>query len=74
MIFSKCEVLRILIIIHYIIQAENKSLIFLLDFFIKLWYNITISPYGQAVKTPPSHGGIGGSIPPRDTNLIEENE
>ena len=22
-------------------------------------------PVGQAVKTPPFHGGIGGSIPPR---------
>ena len=25
-------------------------------------------PVGQAVKTPPFHGGIGGSIPPRVTN------
>ena len=24
-------------------------------------------PVGQAVKTPPFHGGIGGSIPPRVT-------
>lgn len=24
-----------------------------------------IRPVGQAVKTPPSHGGNGGSIPPR---------
>ena len=27
-------------------------------------------PVGQAVKTPPFHGGIGGSIPPRVTNYI----
>ena len=26
-----------------------------------------LRPVGQAVKTPPSHGGIGGSIPPRVT-------
>ena len=26
-----------------------------------------IRPVGQAVKTPPSHGGNGGSIPPRVT-------
>ena len=26
-----------------------------------------IWPVGQAVKTPPFHGGIGGSIPPRVT-------
>ena len=26
-----------------------------------------ISPYGQAVKTPPFHGGISGSSPDRDT-------
>ena len=26
-------------------------------------------PDGQAVKTPPFHGGIGGSIPPPVTNL-----
>ena len=25
-------------------------------------------PVGQAAKTPPSHGGNGGSIPPRVTN------
>ena len=28
-----------------------------------------IWPVGQAVKTPPFHGGIGGSIPPRVTIL-----
>ena len=27
----------------------------------------TIRPVGQAVKTPASHAGIGGSIPPRVT-------
>ena len=27
-----------------------------------------IWPVGQAVKTPPFHGGIGGSIPPPVTN------
>ena len=26
-------------------------------------------PVGQAVKTPPFHGGIGGSIPPPVTKL-----
>ena len=26
-----------------------------------------IRPVGQAVKTPPFHGGNGGSIPPRVT-------
>ena len=25
---------------------------------------VTMWPVGQAVKTPPFHGGIGGSIPP----------
>ena len=25
--------------------------------------------HGQAVKTPPFHGGIGGSIPPPVTNF-----
>ena len=28
-----------------------------------------IWPVGQAVKTPPFHGGIGGSIPPPVTKL-----
>ena len=28
-----------------------------------------IWPVGQAVKTPPFHGGIGGSIPPPVTNF-----
>ena len=28
-------------------------------------------PVGQAVKTPPFHGGIGGSIPPRVTKIIK---
>lgn len=27
-------------------------------------------PVGQAVKTLPSHGSIGGSIPPRDTKKL----
>ncbi len=27
-------------------------------------------PYGQAVKTPPFHGGNPGSIPGRVTNII----
>ena len=30
----------------------------------------TIWPYGQAVKTPPFHGGNPGSNPGRVTNLI----
>ena len=38
--------------------------------------NIFIRPYGQAVKTPPFHGGIPGSNPGRVTNkpvrLIED--
>ena len=28
-------------------------------------------PVGQAVKTPPFHGGIGGSIPPRVTKNLK---
>ena len=35
------------------------------------WFKSTrryhLWPDGQAVKTPPFHGGIGGSIPPRVT-------
>ena len=28
-------------------------------------------PVGQAVKTPPFHGGIGGSIPPPVTSNLQ---
>ncbi len=37
-----------------------------LDELAKLWYNYKVKeiwPLGQAVKTPPSQGGIMGSIP-----------
>ena len=30
-------------------------------------FRYQIRPVGQAVKTPPFHGGNGGSIPPRVT-------
>ncbi len=33
-------------------------------------YYIRKRPVGQAAKTPPSHGGDGGSIPPRVTKAI----
>ena len=32
---------------------------------------ITIRPVGQAVKTPPFHGGIRGSIPLRVTKIMQ---
>ena len=31
---------------------------------------LTIWPVGQAVKTPPFHGGNAGSIPARVTNIL----
>ena len=37
----------------------------------KEWYNrrVVERPFGQAAKTPPSHGGNGGSIPPGVTRI-----
>ena len=32
---------------------------------------LTIWPVGQAVKTPPFHGGNAGSIPARVTNILK---
>ena len=43
-----------------------------LDFFRAIRYNNQwIWLYGQAVKTPPSHGGYSGSNPDRVTTLIK---
>ncbi|AAK79032.1 Hypothetical protein CA_C1056 [Clostridium acetobutylicum ATCC 824] len=33
--------------------------------------NVTIRPYGQAVKTSPSQGGITGSIPVGATKALK---
>ena len=53
-----------------VIKAKNtsKTLQKSIDNHIHLCYNTTCSrPVGQAVKTPPSHGGDKGSIPLRVT-------
>ena len=59
----------------------------MIDEQVKIWYNykvnyrefavtqllITKRPLGQAVKTPPSQGGIMGSIPVRVTKTFLNN-
>ena len=42
----------------------------MLAFLNDIWYHSLCSIWlvGQAVKTPPSHGGNGGSIPPQAAN------
>ena len=40
---------------------------YILEIILKLW------PHGQAVKTPPFHGGIPGSNPGGVTIIIEDN-
>ena len=41
------------------------AFLFLLCYIMQAWF------VGQAVKTPPSHGGIRGSIPLRTANVMK---